>query len=37
MPIDTQPSTINFLRDQWCLAQIKEIVDLEEELATAKS
>ncbi len=33
MPINTQPSTINFLRDRWSLVQIKEIVDFEAELA----
>jgi len=37
MPINSQPSTINFLRDRWCLVQIKEIVDFEEELAGAKN
>jgi len=37
MPINSQPSTINFLHDRWFLVQIKEIVDFEEELAATKN
>ena len=37
MLINSQPSSINFLRDRWFLVQIKEIVDFEEELASGKN
>ena len=37
MPINNQPSTINFLRGRWFLAQTKEIVEFDEELTTEKN